>query len=97
MRYVLRDGVLVPKHLAGPKHKSDPATYIISDTMEPVKHMGTGRVLDSKSEFRRDTRAMGCEEVGTDPAIKRPPPRYRPDINDIATDVRRSLAEVRSR
>lgn len=93
----MRDGQLVPKHLAAPKHSSDPATYVISDTMEPMRHMGTGRIVDSKSEFRRDTRASGCEEVGTDPAISRPPPRYRPDMSDIVGDVKRSLAEVRSR
>jgi hypothetical protein len=28
---------------------------VISDHMEPTKHHGTGRVLDSKSEFRKDT------------------------------------------
>src|SRR5262245_18979730 len=43
--YVLRNGHLIDKRLAPPKHVSNPATYVISDTMEPMKHMGTGRIL----------------------------------------------------
>lgn len=98
MRYVLRDGALVEKHLAPPKHVStDARRYIISDTMVPTKHMGTGRIHDSKSEFRKDTRAMGCEEVGTDPAAKREAPRQHATQADVAADVKRSIQELRSR
>ena len=93
--YVVRDGQLISKALAGPRHVSSPAVYVISDTMEPTKHMGTGRVLDSKSEFRRDTKASGCVEVGNDPAALRERPR--PEPRGVHQDVQRALAELRSR
>ena len=38
------------------------APYVISDTMAPTKHMGTGEVLDSNAKFRSATRASGCIE-----------------------------------
>jgi hypothetical protein len=68
---------------------------VISDTMEPLKHMGTGRVLDSKSKFRADTRASGCVEVGNDPAALRARPTPEPE--GVHMDVKRAMEELRSR
>lgn len=93
--YVLRNGVFMSKSVAGPKHVADSATNVISDNMEPLKHMGTGRMLDSKSKFRADTKASGCVEVGTDPAALRTKPR--PEPKGVHEDVQRALAELRSR
>jgi len=93
--YVYRDGQIVSKCVAGPRHASSKAPNVISDTMEPLRHMGTGRILDSKSAFRQDTIASGCVEVGTDPAASRPPPKVQP--RGIHEDVKRALAELRSR
>lgn len=84
---------MVPAHLANPAELK-PALYVISDTMDAMKHPGTGRLLDSKAEFRRDTRACGCVEVGTDAAARRPAPRHAPSEMDIVTDIRRSIAEL---
>lgn len=48
-------------------------TGVISDTMQPTKHHGTGRVIDSKSKFRSDTKASGCYEIGTEiPRARKP-------------------------
>lgn len=47
--------------------------YVISDHMEPIKHMGSGRVFDSKSAFRKETRALGMVEMGNDPIKPRKP------------------------
>lgn len=93
----MRNGVLVEKRLAPPKNYGQPATYIISDVMDPLKHPGTGQIIDSKAKFREHTRASGCVEVGTDPAASTPKPRIEPSIHDIAMDVKRSIAELRSR
>jgi hypothetical protein len=47
--------------------------YIIRDGMDPAKHMANGQTYDSKSEFRRVTRAHGLIELGTDaPTIPAP-------------------------
>lgn len=40
--------------------------YIISDTQPLLKHPITGKHYDSKSRFRADTKASGCEEVGNE-------------------------------
>ena len=93
--YVIRDGRLVEKHLAPPKHSARPAAYVISDTMPSLKHPGTGRHHDSKAAFRADTRACGGTEVGTDPAISRPGPK--PEPRGIEMDVKRAIAQLRSR
>jgi hypothetical protein len=93
--YVMRGGRLVPKRLAVPRTTAA-RIHVISDTMAPVKHMGTGRVHDSKSAFRADTRATGCVEVGTDRAILREQ-RHEPSQRDIVMDVKKSLEQLRSR
>ena len=92
---VYRNGKFVLKHLAGPRHRSSAAPNVISDSMDPLKHMGTGRILDSKSAFRRDTIASGCIEVGTDPAALRERPKIEP--RGVHEDVKRAVAELRSR
>lgn len=92
--FVLRNGNLVEKH---PKHQQDRTAYVISDVMDPLKHPGTGQVIDSKARFREHTRASGCVEVGTDPAASRDRPRFTVTDADIVPDVKRAIAELNSR
>ena len=93
--WVMRNGRLVRKERAAPLNVTSSAVYVISDTMQPLKHMGTGRMLDSKSQFRADTRASGCVEVGTDPAAMRERPKPVPQGAHM--DVKRAFEELRSR
>ena len=96
--FVMRDGRLVSKRLAQPLiRKIDARIHVISDAMDPVKHMGTGRIHDSKAKFRADTRAMGCEEVGTDPAGRRERLRHEPSQYEIVQDIKKSIEQLRSR
>lgn len=66
--YVLRNGRLVDKRRAAPIRTA----HVISDAMAPTVHMADGRTYDSKSAFRRRTKAAGCIEVGNEalPAFK---------------------------
>lgn len=99
--YVMRGGRLVDKRYAPPLIQSaDPRLYVIGDVMDPVRHMATGRVHDSKARFRADTRAAGCVEAGNDPAIRRDigvHGRNRVSQADVVNDVKRAIAELRSR
>lgn len=84
---------MVPANLAR-TIETKPGFYVISDNMDPIKHPGTGAMIDSKARFREHTRAAGCVEVGTDPAGARPKPRITVNTADIVPDVRRAIAEL---
>jgi hypothetical protein len=88
---------MVDIKIAGPRHEKRQATYVISDTMDHMKHPATGAMIDSKSKFRAETRASGCVEVGTDPAGYRPKPKFDVSVGEVVNDVKRSIAELRSR
>jgi len=40
------------------------------DIMEPTWHPATGTMIDSKSKFRRETKAAGCIEYGNEDITK---------------------------
>ncbi len=41
--------------------------FVQSDQLEkPLKHVVSGRWFDSKSEYRKETKRLGCVEVGND-------------------------------
>lgn len=63
--YVMRKGRLVRKERAGPRAGTS-GVHVISDTMDPLVHPATGKLMDSKSQFRAITRAAGCIEVGNE-------------------------------
>lgn len=66
--YVYRNGQLVDKQFAAPKHAGANASYVISDEMAPTRHMADGKFYTSKKKFRDATRAAGCVEVGNETA-----------------------------
>lgn len=47
------------------------SAYIQDDTMPPLEHPCDGRIYESKSAFRRATKAAGCVEIGNDLLGKR--------------------------
>lgn len=54
-----------------------PRVHVIQDSMEPTWHPATGETIDSKSAFRRLTKASGCEEVGNEP-LRLERPQFEP-------------------
>lgn len=69
------------------------APYVISDSMEPTKHMATGRTFDSKRAFSRETKAAGCVELGNEQIKPRAPERLnggkrRDDIRKAIYDLK---------
>lgn len=69
--FVIRDGKLVPKHLAAPLGRKGPRSmlprpYVIGDVMDSCMHPSTGQRFESKSEFRKVTKALGLTEVGNE-------------------------------
>jgi hypothetical protein len=49
-----------------PRETSKRAFHYISDHQDLLWHPHNGRYYDSKSAFRRVTKAAGCEEVGNE-------------------------------
>jgi hypothetical protein len=45
---------------------SSSSVAIHTDTIAPTWHPADGKIYDSKSQFRKVTRAHGCREVGSD-------------------------------
>lgn len=91
--YILRNGKIVERDL---DHHESPrwVTGVISDTMVPMRHHGTGRTLDSKSAFRADTKASGCIEIGDH--IPKPRVPIQLDRGQRRDAIRQSLYRLRN-
>ena len=88
--FVYRNGSIVPKDQSDVKPWK---TMIISDIMDPMKHMASGRIIDSKSRFRAETKATGCIELGNEPIRSRKPimldkRQRREDIQRVVFNLR---------
>ena len=97
--YVYRNGKLVDKNKAGPRNeKLGTSTFVISDTMEPLRHMADGKMYDSKVKFRQATRAAGCYELGNETAtLLKPRQQIQLDAGKRRDDIRRAIYELRNR
>lgn len=95
--YVLRNGNVVEK--GGPLdievYEHNPAPYVISDNMDGLKHHGTGRVTDSKSEFRKMTKACGAVEMGNEKIQPRKPIPL--DRRKRREDIAKAIYQLKSR
>ena len=73
--------------------KNDAPNVIRDNLDKPLRHMGTGRYLDSKSAFRKEDKSIGAECVGNEPLNRKPrsyiePPRPGPDIKRAIDQLR---------
>lgn len=87
--FVMRNGKLVPKHLAPPKYSNSKMRQVISDDLgADLEHQGfsDGRRTASKSTFRKWTREAGLVEKGND--REGPSPVKVPDLRgDVAQAI----------
>ncbi len=60
--FVMRKGRCVKKTA----RNANDAPFVISDTMEPTRHMASGKYHTSKHKFRQDTKDAGCVELGSE-------------------------------
>ena len=95
--YVLRKGRLVDQAKAAPLNPVFGTLHIISDHMDPLCHMASGRMFDSKSEFRKETRAHGCVEIGTERIGEKPRKKWKPDRRKRVDDIKRALHDLRNK
>lgn len=90
--YVLRNGELVDKAQAEPLARAR-GPQVITDTMDGTWHPCDGRVYDSKSRFRAETRARGCIEVGNETI----PDRRWLDTGNRRADIVRAIQHLGGR
>lgn len=65
-----------------PANPSAPIGVVVhQDSMDPLVNHANGRIYDSKSEFRKATRAAGCIEVGNEVQ-----PQSRQEVRDNSLD-----------
>ena len=85
--FVMRNGKLVPKHKAAPRHLKRVTGVISDDLGAHLEHHGyaDGRRTDSKSKFRQWTKDAGLTERGNDREPTRP-------VRD--PDLRRDVAQA---
>ena len=89
--YVYRNGEMVEKD------KTEPLSgfQYISDNMDPLFHHAALRYIDSKSEFRRQTRAHGCVEIGDAPIMKPRTPQ-KLDNRQRVQDIKKAIYQLRN-
>ena len=74
----------------------DPKMYVISDTMEPTRHMATGKFHTSKAAFRADTKASNCIEYGNDSSLYKPRKRIPLSREKRIDDIKRTIYNLRN-
>ena len=97
MRYVLRDGELVPRHLAprAPVARSAfPCPYIRTDGMDPLQNPANGLLYDSRSAYERAVRDAGCEIVGNDSAYTNPKPPEFETVGGVEHDIKDAIEQL---
>ena len=73
------------------------SVHVISDTMEPTRHMGDGKTYTSKHKFREATRRAGCIEVGDQTHhLTKPKQPVKVDRRQLREDIKRSIHELRN-
>ena len=91
--FIRRNGKIVERDLAN-RESSGWVTGVISDTMAPIRHHGTGRVIDSKAAYRADTKASGCNDIGNEAPKPRAPIQL--DRGQRRDAIRQSLYRLRN-
>jgi len=74
--------------------KSNAPNVISDDLGTHLRHMGTGRYLDSKSAFRKEDKACGAVCVGNEATAK---PRKYIEPPRPGPDIKRAIEQLRGR
>lgn len=76
------------------RHTRSAAPYVISDSMDALKHHATGEIMTSKRAFSKATRAAGCVELGNETIQARAPAKL--DRGQRREDIKRAIYDLRN-
>ena len=74
--------------------RSERAFHYISDHQPDTWHPHTGKVVASKSQFRKMTREAGCVEVGNEYAA--PASRPKEPMPRAGHDIKRAIEQLKA-
>lgn len=74
------------------KRSSLSAPMVQSDSMDALMHHGTGKIMDSKSAFRKKTKELGLVEFGNEPPKPAKPKRLSKE--DRKKDIARAITQL---
>ena len=82
--------------IAEPSSRSDlPSPMVVSDTIDALRHHGTGEMLESKSAFRRRNKELGYVEIGNEkPKGRRTPVKM--DRQQRKNDIRKAIYQLKN-
>lgn len=86
------DLVQPKKEGIAPKRSSLPAPMVQSDSMDALMHHGCGKIMDSKSAFRKKTKELGLIEYGTDAPKPAKPKRLSKE--ERKKDIAQAIAQL---
>lgn len=87
---------MVDLEIAGPKHASDQATYVITDEIAPTRHMADGNYYTSKAKMRETNRAHSCIEVGNEiSTLLKPRKPVQMSREQRRNEIRRAISQLR--
>lgn len=89
--FIYRNGDWVECDRYAPRPKR---TILIGDNLPDTWNPMTNRTYSSKSRYYADTKAMGGEIVGNDPAGLRERKPVKPDIEPAARTVKRVIEQL---
>ena len=78
------------------KRSDLPVPMIIGDHMDAAEHPCDGKLYESKSAFRRVTKANGCVEVGNDPQRLKKFAPPKPDRKAIRAAIKQAANRVKN-
>lgn len=84
-------------HLGMTKGNKRVTMNFISDSMEPLQHMASGKMISSKKKFRDETKAYGCVEVGTETkALLKPRTPVKLDKRQRREGIKQAIHELKN-
>lgn len=95
--FVFRDGKIVDKETGLPVESSPisfAAPHVIRDAMDATVHMADGKIYESKSAFRKATKAAGCVEIGDHKFKPRAP--IKMDKRERVDAIEKSIYDLRN-
>lgn len=84
-------------HMTKPNSNEKVTLYYNSDSMEPTRHMCSGKYFTSKKKYRDETRAYGCIEVGNETkSLVKPKRKAELDRRKRRNDIKKAIYDLKN-